>query len=149
MADTRTTRRLLTAYADEEQWKRDHVEAQTCLNVEETLAWGVHLFRGLLDLESRAQFHAFNDPVRCVEELLEAMPEFYKSWLSSSERHLATAMKFQAKGYTVEGFDEFRACVEEARCLLGNLDLEDQIRPFEELASMARPENPRPERYVS
>lgn len=148
MPAIRTTRRLLTAYADREQWKWDHDEAQACLDVAEKLAWGVHIFKGLLDLETRTQARALERRSPETEQLLELMPLFYQLWTEASEFYLERAREFLEKGYAVDGLDGFQETVEEARCLLGNMELEEQIRPMEELLSHSRPDNPRPERYV-
>jgi hypothetical protein len=148
MPAIRTTRRLLTAYADREPWAIDHDEAGTCLVVEEKLAWGVPLFRGLLELEARTQDRARKAPDPDAEERLELMPLFYRLWLDASEFYLGRAEEFSEKGYAVAGLDDFRMTVEEARCLLGNLALEEEIRPIEELIGRSHPENPRPERYT-
>lgn len=147
MPATRTTRRLISAYADTESWRTDHAEAQSCLDVEEKLSWGVHLFRGLLDLEARTQALVLKGPTPDAGELLELMPLFYQLWTEASEFYLDRARSLLATGYAVEGLDEFQETLEEARCLLGNLGLEDQLRPIEELIADAKPENPRPERY--
>jgi hypothetical protein len=147
MPAIRTTRRLLSAYADREPWKEGHDEARGCLDVEEKLAWGVPIFKGLLDLEARAQAHALKGPSPEAEQLLELMPLFYQLWAEASEFYLGRARAFSESGYEVEGLDEFQATVEEARCLLGNLGLEEEIRPMEALMGLARPENPRPDRY--
>jgi hypothetical protein len=147
MPALRTTRRLLTAYADKESWKRDHDEAQSCRDVEEKLAWGVHIFKGLLDLEARTQSRALKDPSPEAEQLLELMPLLYQFWAEVSEFYLERAREFLGKGFAVDGLDEFQEAVEEARCLVGNLALEDEIRPIEELLGRSRPDNPRPERY--
>ena len=147
MLTVRTTSRLLTAYADKESWQLDHGEAQTCLDVEEKLAWGVPIFRGLLDLEARAQAHAFKHPGSATDQLTDLMPLFYRLWADASEFYLRQARELVATGFAIEGLDEFAATVEEARCLVDNLNLEEQIRPIEELTHQAKPVNPRPERY--
>ena len=142
-----TTRRLLSAYADKEPWKQAHDKTQMCLDVEEKLAWGVHLFRGLVDLEARQQAHAMQRPDADAVQFLEVMPLLYQVWLDASEFFLDAARGFANCGYVVDGLEPFEATVEEARCLLENLALEDEIRVAEELISIARPENPRPDRY--
>lgn len=147
MPAIQTTRRLLSAYADTESWRRDHAEARSCLDIEEKLAWGIHVFRGLLDLESRAQSLALKNPTLEATQLLELMPVFYQLWTEASEFYLERSLTFVGTGFEVDGLDEFRETVEEARCLLGNLALEDEIRPIEDLIADAKPENPLPERY--
>jgi hypothetical protein len=147
MPAIQTTRRFLTAYADRGQGRGDHDEAQACLDVEEKLAWGVPMFQGLLEVEARAQARARKGLTPELEQLLEMMPVFYGLWAEASEFYLDRAREFVAKGHHVEGVDALQAAIEEARCLLGNLELEEQMRPIEELIAGARPENPSPERY--
>jgi hypothetical protein len=148
MTASRTTRRLLSAYADLEPWKRDHDEAQSCLDVEENLAWGVNLYRGLLERESRKSLQISRDfDQEEAASFFAEMTQFYQMWLNASEVYLDAARSFVGSGYVVDGLDAFEQTVEEARCLLGNLALESEIRPIEELIALAKPENPRPERY--
>ncbi len=151
MATLRITRRLLSAYTDKESWKNDHkndhIEAQSCLDVEEVLAWGVTLYRGLNDMEARAQTRASGRAGTEEALMLEVMPLLYKLWLDASEFFLDRARGFVRAGYSVAGLEAFEATVEEARCLSENLGLEDEIRPIEELMARVRPENPRPGRY--
>ena len=92
MAAIRTTRRLLTAYADEKESceKGGRDEAQSCLDIEERLAWGVQLFRGLMALEARTQAHALRETTAEVEQLLELMPLFYPLWIGVSERYMVS-----------------------------------------------------------
>jgi hypothetical protein len=142
MPAIRTTRRLLSAYAEQEPGKGIQNETLSYLDVEERLAWGVHIFRGLLDLEARAQAHALRRPSAEVELLLEVMPVFYRLWAEVSEHDLERAKESVQRGDTVEGLEQFQETLEEARCLLGTLGLED-------LLEQARPENPRPERYLN
>jgi hypothetical protein len=149
MSTIRTTRRLLNAYADEgESWKGEHDQAQSCLEVQEKLAWGVHLFRGLMAVEARAQAYALRESTTEVVQLLEIMPVFYQLWIAVSERYLRTAQELIQTGFAVEGLDELREALEEARCMLGNLELEEEIPSIEELLGRARPDCPRPGRYA-
>lgn len=43
--------------------------------------------------------------------------------------------------------DGFPATAEEAEALAANLEFEAELPPVEALMAMARPENPRPDRY--
>ena len=142
-----TTRRLLTVYADKLPWTGNYDESKSCLDVEEKLAWGVHIFKGLLDLEARTQANALKKPTPEAEQLMESMPLFYKLWMEASEFYVERARAFQGPSYTVDGLDELQETIEEARCLLENMEVEEQIRPIEESIRESRPENPRPDRY--
>ena len=61
------TRSLLSASADREPWQPDHDEAQRCFDLQEALAWGIQIFRGLNEQEARFQIQAMgqlNDRLR-------------------------------------------------------------------------------------
>lgn len=141
MSTVETTRGLLSAYADKESWNREHDQAQLCLEVEEKLAWGIWIFQGLLDFEARIQSHALKRPGPEMNRLLDVIPTFYQRWVEESAFYLEQARQLQAAGGDVEGVEAFEATLEEARCLIGNLKLEDEIRPIEELIGLARGES--------
>jgi hypothetical protein len=147
MVAIRTTQRMLSAYADHDGWNAGRIEAQASMDLEEKLAWGVHIYQGLLDLEERAQSHAIRQPGAQADQLIELIPLLYQLWATTSDAYLERARMIQAQGYAVEGIDRFEATVEEARTLISNLALEEEIRPIEELLARARPDNPRPARY--
>lgn len=147
MPAIRTTRRLLSAYAENEPWKTEYNRSQGCFDVEEKLAWGVPIFKGLLDLEARAQAQGLRKSSPEVDQLLELMPLFYQLWSEVSETYLKQAREFVEQGHSVEGLDEFQETVEEARCLLENLKLEENMHPIEKLIEQAKPNNPDPDRY--
>ena len=147
--NTTTTSRFLRIYADKEQWKLDHYEAQSCFDMEEKMEWGVRLFGVMLDLEARVQVLALKEQDSRMAEQLAMMPVLYQLWLEASEFYLDQAQKLMMSGHKLNKLDEFQSALEEARCLVGNLNLEEQILPFEALMSKAKPTNPRPERYIN
>ena len=77
------------------------------------------------------------------------MPLFYQLWTGASEYYLERAGEFSRKGYILAGLERLQESVEEARCLLGNIGLEDEMPPIEELLKAARPQNPRPDATAS
>lgn len=150
MSSIHTTRKLISAYAESESGERDHRDAMHCRDVEEALAWGVCLFRGLADLEARLQADAIRQAELAASEAgwVEDLKDVYQKWAETSERILEAAESLTARGYDVEGLEPFRASVEEGRCILGNWELESEIPPIEDLIRSARPTNPRPEQYT-
>jgi len=147
MTITSTTRRLISAYADIEQWQIDHIEAQLCCDFEEHLAWGVRLFEGLLGLEARAQSRALERSDEEPTADLDDMPALYAMWLKTSERCLPVLQKLKDWGYAVEGLDAFEKAIAEARWIGESVAIEAEIRPYGELLGRLAPENPAPERY--
>ncbi len=143
-----TKRRLISAYAESESWKNAHAQAMHCRDLEEDMAWGVKLFRGLVEAEARLQALNLKGRMAADDPVWPEIDECYRAWTAVSGKILAEAERLAAIGFAVEGSMTFRATLEEAWNLLGNMDLEGEIRPFEELAGMAKPENPRPERYA-
>jgi hypothetical protein len=142
-----TTRRLIEAYAESEPWKEHHDRAMLCRDIEELMTWGIHLFRGLCELEANLQSRAL---ARKGEGLGLESAEFervYRLWVTTSEGVLRLAGDLSEDGFPVDGLDEFRRIAEEARCQIGLWDLEPEIRPIEEVLPLVRPENPRPDRY--
>ena len=71
----------------------------------------------------------------------------YRAWVAASEGFLKVGMGLSEEGHDVEGLDEFRRAVEEARYQVELWDLEAELPPIEEARRFARPENPRPARY--
>lgn len=134
-----TTRMLLDAYAEQDEaWKADFHEAQACLDLEEKLSWGISLLRGLADLEANLQRAVLDRPNSSTDTLLEYIPAFYEMWLNASERHRKTCEDFLSLGYKVSSLDDFQLTVEEGRGIVGNLALEEQIRPIEDLLALVQ-----------
>jgi hypothetical protein len=142
-----TTRRLIEAYAESEPWKEHHDRAMLCRDIEELMTWGVHLFRGLCDLEANLQSRAL---ARRGEGLSLDSAEFeqaYRLWVTTSEGVLRLAGDLSEEGFQIDGLDKFRRIAEEARCQIELWDLEPEICPIEDALPLVRPENPRPDRY--
>lgn len=146
MSAISTTRRLIEAYASE-PWKEQHDQAMLCRDIEEAMAWGVRLYRGLMEEEAAIQARAL---ARRGEESAPDLSEFeevFRQWVATSEMVLRVVERLADKGLQVDGLDVFRRVAEEARCQLELWDLEPEILPIEEALSLVRPENPRPNRY--
>ena len=75
------------------------------------------------------------------------MPLFYQLWAESSDFYLARALSLTANGHVIAGIEAFEQTLEEAGTLLGNLEIESELRPIDELVALATPENPSTERY--
>ncbi len=142
------TRRQIAAYAEGGPWKVDHDAAMACRDVEDCLEIGICLYRRIVEIESRNQELALSGRLPDVEACLKEVDDLYRMWHGASRKWLADIEALAARGgFNVDGLGAFRAAVEEAGCVIGNNELEPQIHPFEELLTIARPDNPRPDRY--
>jgi len=142
------SRRLISAYAVEEPWKKEHDEVKFCWIVEDSMAWGVRLFRGLCDEEARCQAHALRGQVDADHPFWAEIDESYRDWLGKVENVLSTADRLVGAGHTLKGLEEFRATIEEGRSVIGNAELAEELPSADEMIAGARPENPRPETYT-
>jgi hypothetical protein len=147
MSTISTTYRLISTYADPEPWKEYHDRAILCRDIEETIAWGIYLFRDLSDLEARFQARVFGGGEVLHNLDRNEFERAYRLWVTGSMAILREAEGLAEEGFPVNGLDEFRGIAEEARCQIELFDLEPEIRPIEEVLPLIRPENPRPARY--
>jgi hypothetical protein len=147
MSAISTTSRLVEAYAESQPWKEDHARAMLCGDIEEAMTWGIHLFRGLSDLEAHLQARVLRGKVAPGHFDWGEFERVYRLWVKASEGFLRLAENCVEDGLQVEGLGEFREIVEEARCQIELWDLEPEIRPLEEALPLIRPGNPRPARY--
>jgi hypothetical protein len=143
-----TTERLITAYGEQEPWKEDHDRAMYCCMIEDNLEWGIVLFEGLSAAAARFQAQSISpgNPVDGIQ--WSGFEKAYKNWARTAGKFLKAADKLVSEGYVVKRLDDFRLLVAEAECMVDNAELELEIPPIEELERMARPECPRPERYL-
>jgi hypothetical protein len=141
------TRRLVEAYAADEPWKVDHDGAMACRDTEDVIANGISLFQRIVEVDVKSQADGRGASEEVVESCWAEVESLYRSWLGASLKSLARAERLVNEGYDVEGLDEFRATIEDASNVVGNAELEKGIRPLDELKAMAKPDNPRPERY--
>jgi hypothetical protein len=149
MTENRMTHGMLSAYADREPWMRDHEEAMSCLDLEEKLVWGMTVFRTMNRIEAGLLERISEGHDGLTASKLADIDACYRLWLDVSEDYLAVAQRLLAREYEVNGLDEFRATVEEARAMVGNNALEGTLPSLETLEGYARPENPDPSRYGS
>lgn len=141
------TKRLMEAYAADEPWKPDHDKAMACRDIEDLLTDGILLFRRIGEIEANYQRHALAGRDQNIEACVKEIDDLYRAWVDASQRWLMKAEQMSARGFTVEGLDAFRSTIEEAWNLLGNLEVERDMKPLDELVASSRPDNPRPERY--
>jgi hypothetical protein len=152
MFNTLMARKLVSAFTESsEQWKHDHAAVQVCWQCEDAIQGGIEVFHHLARFEARVQNLVI---AKCLEpddlgdRFWQDLDDMYREWLNAAEAHLAAANEHAATGYPIEGLDEFRSLVAECRSLVENKAIDDDIPPLKELAVLAKPDNPRPERYT-
>lgn len=146
MATISMTHRYASDYAESEPWKIDHDMAMRCRDIEEAMVWGGRLFRAASEDEARFQDRVFRGELSPDDPTLGQIEEVYRILASAFEMVLESAERIASHGFAVEGLDDFRLVVEEARCMVGSFDIEAEIRPVEELLPLCQG-NPNPERY--
>ena len=147
MPSSNITKDLISAYANNDQWETDHFEAQKCYDLEERLSWGIRLFEGLLEFESRLQRRESGKSEAEAIETLIALPSLYQVWLSASESCLKFAEEFVSKGYQLADLEAFRKAVMEARWICESAAIEEEIQPYDKVLEQLAPDNPDWERY--
>lgn len=139
--------RILSEYAREEPWKRDHDDAMDCYEIEQVLSIGIHLFRFLVEFETFVIANGGKSSDRTVEQQLADCTLRMRSWITASERYAEATSQLATKGYEIKRLEEFRLVLEEAVCIVENSELESEMLPIDELMRRAKPENPDPARY--
>jgi hypothetical protein len=147
MPATSTTYNLISAYAGQEPWKRDHDGAMLCRDLEETIAWGINLFRGLNEMEEWLQSGGIEGRNGLHSLDQDEFERAYRLWVKASEAIVRFAEELAHQGLSINGLEKFRAINEEARCQVELWDFEPELRPIEETRALIRPDNPRPDRY--
>lgn len=92
----------------DEPWKRDHIEAMICCDVEEAIAFG-------LSILGRVQTQR-----NCQEaiEVTEGKCRFVMRWYETSLKVLEAADELVAASHTVKGMDELQRRVQEVSATL-------------------------------
>jgi len=96
-----------------EQWQ--DAEAMACLDLQDTLAFGLSVYHQIAGAESAwyASVDAGQIPFNEGEET--AFGQLFALWLLPCDRLLAKVQRFEAAGFHVEGAAEFRSVAEQAR----------------------------------
>lgn len=114
-----TTRFLtdqLQAYA--ESWQNDHDDALACWELEGRIKIALVLFGMIRDLDERLAKDPGVASATSNPSLSAELRKLYLQWERPTP-HIAAQLKaLWAKGFKVEGGDEFKDAVLDARCLL-------------------------------
>ena len=132
--------RRIDLFRDEvEQWQDAHAEAMACLDLQDTLAFGLSVYHQIAGVESAwyASVDAGQIPFDETEET--AFSHLYALWLHPCHRLLAKVQRFEEAGFHVEGATEFRSVAEDARssAWTGPLspDANERIQRFQSLTA--------------
>ncbi len=108
--------RRIELFLDEvEQWQDAHAEAMACLDLQDTLAFGLSVYHQIAGAESAwlASVDAGQVPFDDAEET--AFGQLYALWLLPCDRLRAKVQRFEDAGFHVEEATEFRSVAEQAR----------------------------------
>ena len=84
-AEADLTRRLIEAYAETEPWKEQHDRVMLCYDIEKLMRWGIHLFRGLSELEVILQARALGSKGATPSLDWTELEWAYRKWVTTSE----------------------------------------------------------------
>jgi hypothetical protein len=141
------TRRLVEEYARVEPWKVDHDRAMICLDFEDSLKTATALFRRIADHDAEWQAALKGATEELIDTYIKEVDSLYRTWLDASRKWVAFGERLARDGFDVAGLDDFRPVVEEAEAIVAGHEIDALLPPLEELEAVARPENPRPDRY--
>ncbi|MFM9960326.1 MAG: hypothetical protein ACKV2Q_03775 [Planctomycetaceae bacterium] len=132
--------RRIELFRDEvEQWQDAHAEAMACLDLQDTLAFGLSVYHQIGGAEAAwyASVDAGQIPFNEPEET--AFGQLYSLWLTPCEQLLAKIQRFETAGFQVEGATEFRVAINQARysAWTGPLSAEanERIQRFQSLSA--------------
>jgi hypothetical protein len=107
----RATCELILAYARCVRSQTEQDRRAACWDVEEKMAWGAKLLRGISDVEERIQAHAILGGGDSLDFVWEKLEQVYRVWAGASERLLRQAEDLFKDGFSVLGLSEFRSIV--------------------------------------
>ncbi len=111
-----SARRYLEVF--EESRQANHRAAMQCKDLEDILAEAVMVFQFADEAVRRrrqAVFHGLQEP---IPQLDEEEKQLYAGWVALVEPDLSQLEQMEKTFGTIEGADQFRACVDRARAFL-------------------------------
>ena len=133
------SRRIDLFREEVEQWQDAHAEAMACLDLQDTLAFGLSVYHQIAGAESAwyASVDAGQVPFKETEET--AFAQLYSLWLLPCDRLLAKVQRFEAAEFHVDGATEFRVVAEQARSSAWNgplsSDANERLQRFQSLTA--------------
>jgi hypothetical protein len=138
--------RILAAYDEAEPWKADHDASMQCFEMEEVIAVGNLAYELISFIDATWQQYVARGKVLFKEEDDSQIGQFYRKWVEISERRIVEIESLTREGSEIQGADRFLILLVEAKAILDSRELEDQMRPIEDILPLVKG-NPRPERY--
>lgn len=115
-ASPRLVRQFLDLYIKHgEGWRADHFEAMACRELEELLSIGLGLFETIESSARRMQDEIARRHREYDEAEAQKVADEWAMWLEPCDAVEAAMRFYSSRGYTVEGADRFRACVDRVR----------------------------------
>lgn len=108
--------RRIELFRDEvEQWQDAHAAAMACLDLQDTLAFGLSVYQQITGAEAAwyASVNAGQIPFQEPEET--AFGQLFSLWLIPCEQLLEKIQRFETAGFHVEGATPFRIAINQAR----------------------------------
>ena len=123
-----------------EQWQDAHAEAMACLDLQDTLAFGLSVYQQTAGAEAAWYASVDGGQVPFDETEETAFGQLYALWLLPCDRLLAKVQRFEAAGFHVEGATEFRSVAEQARSSAWNgmlsPDANERLQHFHSLTAI-------------
>ena len=127
---------------DSERWQRDHADAMAVRDVEEWIRIGLGLFANIQSAEARA--YSAKVEAADIERLDSEFADEFTAWLKPPEMLLAAAVTWTQQGFQVEGVDEFREAIAQARPYAASLAADATTRHLDNAALLQLADSRRP-----
>ena len=133
---------MVLRYCEEsERWQRDHADAMAVRDVEEWIRIGLGLFANIQSAEARAYSAT---EVIDIERLDCEFADAFTAWLKPSEMLLAATQTWAQQGFHVDGVDEFREAIAQARPYAASLTVDATARHLDNAALLQLADSRRP-----
>jgi len=110
--------RCFSRLVEDEPWKRDHLRASACWELERLIELGLGIYRALMKADELLNEEIYDDRVEDPEKVRAALDVLFQCWLKPCDKVAEDIRSFEDDGYPVDGAAAFRKCVAEARWVL-------------------------------
>ena len=117
-----------------------------CFELERRIAAGQMAWRLIADVSSAWQARVAEGQFSVDASFQGRLEDSYRHWIAITEEVLNEAGDLSRVGLTIRGFGELSILLEEAHAILESSEIEEEMRPFEEILPLVRG-NPRPDLY--
>jgi len=119
------------AQSQAEDWKRDHEDAGKCYVLEMMLRIWSTFVSEINKLDNRSRLLALRGEGTASDEAV--VTHLYQTWMQGAEIIAPLSSELEAKGYQIEGSQDFRSAYREVK---GILTADDEFFDSERLAEM-------------